>query len=290
MSAVSESIAQRMTLGMLAEWYGFDIDPEFASNVTITSLSNAVDTISPGAMYICDSNHLADLPRAEQSGAYAALLPRTCRGRDIQSGIPLVFGDCGNHMLGDLASSLAGTPSNAMAVFAVAGDDDDIIHAGVKHLADFLHMLGNPVAVIDSTGSTSMTRSLNLSYPLGILDVQRTLAVCAEDGVAAVIIAMNNATLQREALESVNVDVLGSERVAQGEDVASLKTRYAFVSDRALALTVPTGESDELAAESPAMFDQDRLGHMSLAVAMVLAAGVRRNNVRSALRVANNLR
>ena len=102
-----------------------------------------------------------------------------------------------------------------------------------------------------------MTRSLNLSYPLGILDVQRTLAVCAEDGVAAVIIAMNNATLQREALESVNVDVLGSERVAQGEDVASLKTRYAFVSDRALALTVPTGESDELAAESPAMFDQD---------------------------------
>lgn len=249
MSAVSESIAQRMTLGMLAERYGFDIDPEFASNVTITSLSDAVDTISPGAMYICDSNHLADLPRAEQSGAYAALLPRTCRGRDIQSGIPLVFGDCGNHMLGDLASSLAGTPSNAMAVFAVAGDDDDIIHAGVKHLADFLHMLGNPVAVIDSTGSTSMTRSLNLSYPLGILDVQRTLAVCAEDGVAAVIIAMNNATLQREALESVNVDVLGSERVAQGEDVASLKTRYAFVSDRALALTVPTGESDELAAE-----------------------------------------
>ena len=81
MSAVSESIAQRMTLGMLAERYGFDIDPEFASNVTITSLSDAVDTISPGAMYICDSNHLADLPRAEQSGAYAALLPRTCRGR-----------------------------------------------------------------------------------------------------------------------------------------------------------------------------------------------------------------
>ena len=77
MSAVSESIAQRMTLGMLAERYGFDIDPEFASNVTITSLSDAVDTISPGAMYICDSNHLADLPRAEQSGAYAALLPRT---------------------------------------------------------------------------------------------------------------------------------------------------------------------------------------------------------------------
>jgi len=99
MSAVSESIAQRMTLGMLAERYGFDIDPEFASNVTITSLSDAVDTISPGAMYICDSNHLADLPRAEQSGAYAALLPRTCRGRDIQSGIPLVFGDCGNHAM-----------------------------------------------------------------------------------------------------------------------------------------------------------------------------------------------
>lgn len=290
MSAVSESIAQRMTLGMLAERYGFDIEPGFASNVTITSLSDAVDTIAPGSMFICDAAHLADLPHAEQSGAYAALLPNACRGRDFQLGIPLVFGDCSNHLLGDLASSLAGSPSNAMAVFAVAGDDDDTINAGVAQLAEFLHMLGNPVAVIDSTGSTSMTRSLSLSYPLGILDMQRTLAVCAEDGVAAVIIAMNGSTLQDSALESVNVDVLGTEQIAQDEGVSSLKTRYAFTSDRALALTEPTMESDELAAESPGMYDRVRLGHMSLAVAMVLAAGVRRNNVRSALRVANNLR
>ena len=45
MSAVSESIAQRVTLGMLVEQrYGFEVDPPFATNVTITSLSDAVDT------------------------------------------------------------------------------------------------------------------------------------------------------------------------------------------------------------------------------------------------------
>ena len=46
MSAVSESIAQRVTLGMLVERYGFEVDPPFATNVTITSLSDAVDTVT----------------------------------------------------------------------------------------------------------------------------------------------------------------------------------------------------------------------------------------------------
>lgn len=74
-------------------------------------------------------------------------------------------------------------------------------------------MLGNPVAVITASGSTSMTRTMNLNYPLGILDMQRALSVCAEDGVAAVIIAMDDRTLAEHALESVNVDVLGTEDV-----------------------------------------------------------------------------
>ena len=53
MSAVSESIAQRVTLGMLVERYGFEVDPPFATNVTITSLSDAVDTVIPGSLFIC---------------------------------------------------------------------------------------------------------------------------------------------------------------------------------------------------------------------------------------------
>ncbi|PLS25204.1 hypothetical protein BLI708_10905 [Bifidobacterium imperatoris] len=288
MSAVSEAISQRMTLGMLAEKYGFDIVPQFASNVTITSLSDSLDSVGPGSLFVC-GGRIAELSHAAQAGAYAALLPRSLQHQCPQADIPLVFGELNDHVLGDMAVTLAGSPTNAMAVFAVAGDDDDEISADVTQLADFLHMLGNPVAVIDAQGSTSMTRTLNLTYPLGVLDMQRTLAVCAEDGVAAVIIALNPSTVRNHALESVNVDVLGIEHNTSNQDVSALKTRYSFISDRDLTLTGTTQESDDLALESPVGYDRIRAGHMSLAISMVLAAGVRKNNVRSALRVANNL-
>lgn len=289
MSAVSESIAQRVTLGMLVERYGFEVDPPFATNVTITSLSDAVDTVIPGSLFICTHEQEPDVLHAAQAGAYAALLPRASKGRIANADIPLLYGDCDDCVLGDLASGLAGGPSNAMAVFAVTGADEQAVDAGVSQLSEFLHMLGNPVAVITASGSTSMTRTMNLNYPLGILDMQRALSVCAEDGVAAVIIAMDDRTLAEHALESVNVDVLGTEDVNASASLDELKTRYAFVAEHDMSMTSSTPESDEMAADSPAMYDRVRLGHMSLAIAMVLAAGVRKNNIRSALHVANNL-
>ncbi|KAA8824866.1 hypothetical protein EMO92_08120 [Bifidobacterium reuteri] len=288
MSAVSESVSERMTLGMLSEQYGFEIVPEFATNVTITAICDSLDSVSPGSLFVCGSR-VSELGHAAQAGAYAALLPRSFRHQCPDADIPLLFGELDDHVLGSMAVTLAGSPTNALAMFAVSGTDDDEVDANVTQLADFLHMLGNPVAKISAAGSTSMTRALNLTYPLGVLDMQRTLAVCAEDGVAAVIIAMNPATLTNHALESVNVDVLGIEHVAPGEDVSALKTRYAFISDRDLVVTTTSRESDELALESPVGYDPVRAGHMSLAISMVLAAGVRKNNVRSALRVANNL-
>ncbi|PWG63630.1 hypothetical protein [Bifidobacterium callitrichidarum] len=289
MSAVSESIAQRMTLGMLSQRYGLEIDPPFAVNVTVTSLSDSVDTVVPGSLFICGKD-TADLTQAEQAGAYAALLPYSLKSKCPEIGIPRLFGTLDTSLLGDLAAGFAGSPSSTMAVFVVAGTDKGEVDAGASQLADFLHMLGNPVAIISSSGSTSMTRPLSLTYPLGILDMQRTLAVCAEDGVAAVIIAMDDETLQPHALESVNVDVLGSQRSANIGDLASLKSKYAFVADEDLVMIHPTRESDDMAAESPVGSNIMRMRHMSLAIAMVLAAGVRRNNVRSALRVANNLK
>ena len=185
MSAVSESIAQRVTLGMLVERYGFEVDPPFATNVTITSLSDAVDTVIPGSLFICTHEQEPDVLHAAQAGAYAALLPRASKGQIANADIPLLYGDFDDRVLGDLASGLAGGPSNAMAVFAVTGADEQAVDAGVSQLSEFLHMLGNPVAVITASGSTSMTRTMNLNYPLGILDMQRALSVCAEDGVAA---------------------------------------------------------------------------------------------------------
>ena len=195
------------------------------------------------------------------------MLPRASKGQIANADIPLLYGDFDDRVLGDLASGLAGGPSNAMAVFAVTGADEQAVDAGVSQLSEFLHMLGNPVAVITASGSTSMTRTMNLNYPLGILDMQRALSVCAEDGVAAVIIAMDDRTLAEHALESVNVDVLGTEDVNASASLNELKTRYAFVAEHDMSMTSSTPESDEMAADSPAMYDRVRLGHMSLAIA-----------------------
>ena len=89
MSAVSESIAQRVTLGMLVERYGFEVDPPFATNVTITSLSDAVDTVIPGSLFICTHEQEPDVLHAAQAGAYAALLPRASKGQIANADIPI---------------------------------------------------------------------------------------------------------------------------------------------------------------------------------------------------------
>lgn len=136
MSAVSESIAQRVTLGMLVERYGFEVDPPFATNVTITSLSDAVDTVIPGSLFICTHEQEPDVLHAAQAGAYAALLPRASKGQIANADIPLLYGDFDDRVLGDLASGLAGGPSNAMAVFAVTGADEQAVDAGVSQLSN----------------------------------------------------------------------------------------------------------------------------------------------------------
>ena len=48
-------------------------------------------------------------------------------------------------------------------------------------------------------------------------------------------------------------------------------------------------QSDLLAAQAPFASDRDSIRELSLAIAMVMAAGIRRNNIRSALRVSHEL-
>ena len=52
MSAVSESMNRRMTLGLLASRYGFDLDPAFATEVTVTSIADDIDSVRPGALFM----------------------------------------------------------------------------------------------------------------------------------------------------------------------------------------------------------------------------------------------
>ena len=198
MSAVSESMNRRMTLGLLASRYGFDLDPAFATEVTVTSIADDIDSVRPGALFMPSMQvDEQQLRQVQALGAYGAVVPHALRGKTDGVQIPLIYAEPTAQQLGKLASEMAGSPSDSLAVFAVAGSNTQTVEQGVRDLADFLHMLGNPVGVISAGNSQSLERFLDLNYPLSILDVQRTMAVCAEDGAAAVILALSEETTTR---------------------------------------------------------------------------------------------
>ena len=71
MSAVSESMNRRMTLGLLASRYGFDLDPTFATEVTITSIADDIDSVRPGSLFIPSAPvDVQQLRQAQTLGAY----------------------------------------------------------------------------------------------------------------------------------------------------------------------------------------------------------------------------
>lgn len=315
MNVVDEYSRVRVTLGFAAKNYGFEVVPAFASEVTVTSIAHDVRQVHPGCLFV-PLGHVdrRQLEAARDAGAYAALVPPEFRNEAVDLGIPLLVSSANPVALGKLACDINCDPSSCVATFAVAGDDDDEIHANVLRLADFLHMLGNPVGVISDAGSSSLQRELSLEYPLNIADVQHTLSVCAEDGAAAVVIALNSVTLSKNALQSVNIDVLGAEKSQVDDDSKStdnattnatnnatttattnisfysLRQRYGFSSrDHSYCVTRST-ESDELAQLADEIGGQNIKRHLSLAIAMVLAAGVRRGTIKSALRVSHELR
>lgn len=294
MSAVNESIMQRMTLGHLVEHYGWELVPPFAGHVTVTSLADDLDSIEPGALFHPGHDMSMDaLRRARRAGAYAAIVPTSERDTLSDPDMPLLFADPTPEEVGTLASQMAGNPSNTLAIFAVSAATPQERVATVDKLARFLHMLGNPVGTISVGGSYSLERPLELDYPLGIIDLQRALAICAEDGAAAVVIALNDLTVRAHALEAVNVDVLGSSLPAPANAdramIERMQGEYGFRADEQMRVTSPTEESNTLAQYASEGDDAAERSRLSLAIAMVLAAGVRRNNIRNALRVAGDL-
>lgn len=336
MSAVDEYSRIRVTLGFAAKNYGFEVVPAFASEVTITSIAHDVRNVRPGGLFV-PIGHIdrRQLEAARDAGAYAALVSPEFRSEAADLGLPLLVSSANPVALGKLACDINADPSSCVATFAIAGDDDDEIHANVLRLADFLHMLGNPVGVISDAGSTSLQRELSLQYPLNIADVQHALSVCAEDGAAAVVIALNSATLAKNALQSVSIDVLGVEQTqnesnsgaesdsksnsesedeteskdavsnvkvsaktsssplypayATGMSFYALRQRYGFSGREHAYCVTRSAESDELAELADQIGGNDVQRHLSLSIAMVLAAGVRRGTIKSALRVSHEL-
>ncbi|NMN01683.1 UDP-N-acetylmuramyl peptide synthase [Bifidobacterium panos] len=292
MSAVSESITRRTTLGDLTERYGWELVPSFATGVTVTSLADNLDSIVPGALVAFgDKANAQTLYRARCRGAYAAVVSPAVREMlPADFDLPLLIGEMGARQLGQLACLMAGEPSSSLAVFAVCGNQSTQV---AEQLARCLHMLGNPVGLLSVDGSYSLERTLNLAYPLNALDMQQCLAVCCEDGAAAAVIALDGQTVALEGLQAVSIDVLGSLQPAPPRAdqayIERLQNEYGFLFDDKMRLTICTEESNTLARVAAKSLDPLDERHLSLAISMMLAAGVRRSSIRNALRVSDDL-
>ncbi|WEV53443.1 UDP-N-acetylmuramyl peptide synthase [Bifidobacterium sp. ESL0704] len=294
MSVVNESISRRVTLGYIVSHYGFELEPGFCGGVTVTSIADSPDSVRPGALYVLKSaDDPSSLSLAVARGAYAVMVPPALASAARSAGVPALLADPNPETMGALASDIAGTPANTMAVFVVCGDDDQEIQADVVRLANFLHMLGNPVGIISASGSSSLERELEMTCPLGILDVQHALAVCSEDGAAAMVISADGETLRPGALEGVNVDVLGSietlNRTQSDDMLETSRSRYGFSIDERKRLVTCTEESGWLVGQTMVSGGLQGQRRLSLAIAMALDAGVRRSNIRNALRVSKEM-
>ena len=328
MSAVGGSAEHRITLGYLAQRYGFDLEPAFASNVTITSLANDVASIRPGSLFIAPNNvNSGLLERSGMRGAYAVLLPPAERVPSSEPQIPILFGQPSTAQLGALTADIAGLPSQALAMFAVCSFDDDESGAVANMLHDFLHILGNPVALISAQDSSSLDSELHASYPLNIIDVQRFLSLATEDGAAAAVISLDSDTLEHDAMSGVDIDVLGvawsESHGAQTSEETNAATAdaqpaigrerrdnaktqpttdemhacaeqaarsFGFVLDSQTHVVGRTSESDALATHSSLEPNDELVHRLSLAISMAMAAGVRRNTIRNALHFSREIR
>lgn len=293
MSFVSETIAQRITLEDIATRYGFLLDPSFCGEVTVASIATDMDSIQPGCLFVPGERiEIANISHAAANGAYAIVLPRSMRPSIHDAPVPVLYGEPTPAQLGMLASQIAGAPSQTLAVFSVYGEDSAFAQRTVVVLAQFLHMLGNPVGTICQSDSTSLERFLDMSYPIDVLTCERVLSVCLEDGAAAVIIALDEQTLQANSLQSIAMDVLGveTERVThEYEDIAHMcETQYGFELGKTSRVVTRNEESDMLARQSGYMPGSER--ELSLAIAMVLAAGVKKSSIKSSLRMSKELR
>lgn len=352
MSALSEAISQRMTLGDLRSHYGLTIVPSFAEDVTVTSLVTDLGSVRPGSLYIpyldgidnkiddvrlslvrntqvisddtdssSDQNNegstgdydtvgalseveeVSDLiHQAELRGAYAIWLPDRLADDVVGSSIPILLGDLNPADLGQILSNIAGDPSLSIAVFAVAGND---VSNAVVRLGEFLHTLGNPVGVVSKAKLMSLDHPLDLVPPLNMFDVQRALSICLEDGVAALVIAVDDETLQADALQSVQLDVLamlpedendsiesetefesetdGNSSVNSSNKLSAISQHFGFALSSQLQVVRSSEATDHLAQQTLRTHDESRINDLSLDIAMTMAVGVKRSHIRHAL-------
>ncbi|OTA27560.1 hypothetical protein B9G54_00350 [Alloscardovia macacae] len=346
MSSVSESISEHLTLGDIRRRYGISAVGAHHDAVTVTSAADALEDITPGALYISSAREYD--PRivhaAARRGAYAIVFMRAesvsesmedsavTSALPLDAEIPVLFANLHNDERARIAADMAGYPSASLAVFAVQGDRSGKL---VSALYSVLHYLGNPLGVIDARGGHSLERELNMSTPLSPLDIQRMLFVMAEDGATSVILHIDDSVLEALSLTSVTVDVYTNtsresynvpelsphvsgmmETLGLDDAPASTSKRPSFLRSHAQkddadelrrvarqdvqaygaeitdqTLCVETSQdAKDLVDEVLGAEASEREQELATAVTMVLAAGVKRSSIKSALRLAYEMK
>ncbi|WP_418969801.1 hypothetical protein [Alloscardovia omnicolens] len=318
MSSVSESITEHITIGDIRRRYGISAVGLRQDGVTLTSVADALEDITPGALYISSTAQYD--PRivhaAAKRGAYAIVF-MVAESADnqvvpVETEIPVLFAQLNNGERARIAADMAGDPSAALAVFAVQGDREGQV---IEQLYDILHYLGNPMGVIDARGGMSLDRELSISTPFSPLDIQRMLFVMAEDGATSVIIHVDDAVLESLALTSVSIDVY-TNTIHEAFNVPEIEPRRSFLNRKSVedngeelkklaqqnlhtfgaqireATRCVETTDDARALVREVLGESTAASHheIATAVTMILAAGVKRNSIKSALRLAREMK
>lgn len=277
MSGLGDIPFRRVTVEYLKKNLPARVEETFVNLVTLTSIATDLDAVTPGSLFVPDSEHSdeEDLHAAEAKGAYAVLLAEgdTHATSSEDLGIPVLFARDISEKLGKVAAYMEGDPSESLAVFVVFGQFAPRV---ATNLAMLLHMLGNPVGLISKERSYSLNRGMNLTFPLDAAGLQRAQSVVLEDGAAALVIAADEETLSSRALVGTQIDVCGSQ-----EDPISPTYGADFGPQ---THSVKPGMFDgELARLGSLMPMTDRASAMS--ISMALAAGITIESIQQAAQV-----
>ncbi|MBR6439910.1 MAG: hypothetical protein IKS61_01145 [Aeriscardovia sp.] len=289
----------RLTIGYIVRTFGAVCDKPFASCVTFTSIATKAEEVTQGSLFVpsCPLSAPAPLFEAEEAGAYGIGLEKGEEKAGLDLDIPIIYMDNWRENLGLIASFLMGDPSLKMAVFACFGMDAKPV---APILSQLLHILGNPVCLLDFENSFIQERPLDLSYPLDAVDVQKAEAEAVEEGCSAMVISANPSTLSRLALTGTHVDVCtgsrvlnlvskpGSPRALQPQE----EPLYGSVFDTSTRVVAYAKDPFDVLDKDAfnQLIDVVPMGRASVrtAISMALSAGITTASIRKAISISGS--
>lgn len=286
----------RLTIGYIVHTFGAVCDKPFASCVTFTSIATKPEEVTQGSLFVPASPLSGDeeLLKAQDMGAYGVGLKKSEEKAERSLDIPIIYMDDWRENLGLIASFLMGDPSLKMAMFACFGMDAKDV---APVLASLLHILGNPVCLVDFENSSILDRPLELPYPVNAVDLQKVEAQAVEEGASAMVISANPSTLSRLALTGTHIDVCtgsrvlnlvskpGSPRALQPQE----EPLYGSVFDTSTRIVAHTRDPLEVLDKDVfnQLIDVVPMGKASVrtAISMALSAGITTASIRKAVSI-----